>query len=68
MIWSALHVVIGVIMQLYCLARRWAGRMTERYDMEIGNVSLYWHFTWLMVVISVLVGAGFPLVAEAGPW
>jgi cytochrome c oxidase subunit I+III len=64
MIWSALHVGIGVIMQLYCLARRWAGRMTQRYDMEIGNVSLYWHFTWLMVVISVLVGAGFPLVAE----
>jgi cytochrome c oxidase subunit I+III len=64
MLWSALHVVIGVIMQLYCVARRLAGRMTARHDIDIHNVTLYWHFTWLMVAISVLVGAGFPLVTE----
>jgi cytochrome c oxidase subunit I+III len=68
MIWSALHVGLGVIMQLYCLVRRWAGRLTQRHDMEIGNVALYWHFAWFMVAVSVLVGAGFPLVAEAGVW
>jgi cytochrome c oxidase subunit I+III len=64
MIWSALHVVIGVIMQLYCVARRIAGRMTARHDIDIHNVALYWHFTWLTVAISVLVAAGFPLVSE----
>jgi cytochrome c oxidase subunit I+III len=66
-IWSALHVVIGVIMQLYCAARRLAGRMTARHDIDIHNVALYWHFTWLTIAISVLVAAGFPLVAEGAP-
>ena len=32
-------------MQLYCVARRMAGRMTARYDIDIHNVALYWHFT-----------------------
>ena len=68
MIWSALHVAIGVIMLLYCLARRLAGRMTPRHDIEIHNVALYWHFTALTVVISALVGAGFPLVTGVSPW
>jgi heme/copper-type cytochrome/quinol oxidase subunit 3 len=62
-----LHVVIGVIMLLYCVARRLAGRMTARHDIDIHNVALYWHFTWLTVAISVLVGAGFPLVSEIAP-
>jgi cytochrome c oxidase subunit I+III len=62
-IWTALHVAIGVIMQLYCVARRIAGRMTARYDMEITNVTLYWHFTAFTAVVTVAVIAGFPLVA-----
>jgi cytochrome c oxidase subunit I+III len=62
-IWTALHVVVGVIMQLYCLARRLFGRMTARYDIDITNVALYWHFTILTVLITVLVIAGFPRVA-----
>jgi cytochrome c oxidase subunit I+III len=62
-IWTALHVAIGVIMQLYCVARRIAGRMTARYDIEITNVTLYWHFTAFTAVVTVAVIAGFPLVA-----
>ena len=62
-IWTAVHVAVGLIMQLYCLARRLAGRMTARYDIDIRNVALYWHFTALTVVITVAVIAGFPLVA-----
>ena len=50
-------------MQLYCVARRLAGRMTARYDIDIQNVALYWHFTALTVAIAVAVIAGFPLVA-----
>jgi cytochrome c oxidase subunit I+III len=62
-IWTAAHAVVGVVMQLYCVARRVAGRMTARYDIDISNVALYWHFTALTVVITVAVTAGFPLVA-----
>jgi cytochrome c oxidase subunit I+III len=49
-------------MQLYCIARRLAGRMTARYDMDIHNVALYWHFTALTAAITVAVIAGFPLL------
>ena len=60
-IWTAAQVFVGVIMHLYCLARRIAGRMTARYDSDIGNVALYWHFTALTAAITVAVIAGFPL-------
>jgi cytochrome c oxidase subunit I+III len=62
-IWTAGQTLVGVIMQLYCVARRIAGRMTARYDIDITNVALYWHFTALTVAITVAVIAGFPLVA-----
>jgi cytochrome c oxidase subunit I+III len=62
-IWTAAHVIVGVIMHGYCIARRLAGRMTARYDIDISNVALYWHFAVLTAVITVAVIAGFPLVA-----
>jgi cytochrome c oxidase subunit I+III len=62
-IWSAGHLVLGVIMQVYCAARRAAGRMTARHDIDLANVTLYWHFCMLTVVVTVGVIAGFPLVA-----
>jgi cytochrome c oxidase subunit I+III len=62
-IWTVLHVAVGVIMLFYCLARRIAGRMTARYDIDIHNVALYWHFTILTAVIAALVIGGFPLAA-----
>jgi cytochrome c oxidase subunit I+III len=49
-------------MQAYCLARRLAGRMTARHDIDIGNTALFWHFVALTAVIVVAVIAGFPLV------
>jgi cytochrome c oxidase subunit I+III len=60
--WTAVQVVAGVIMQLYCMARRLAGRMTARYDIDITNVTLYWHFTMFTAAVTVAVIAGFPLV------
>jgi len=63
LIWSAGHVVLGIIMHAYCAARRAAGRMTAQHDIEIANVTLYWHFCTLTVVVAVAVVAGFPLVA-----
>ena len=62
-IWTAGQVSVGVIMQLYCMARRIAGRMTARYDIDITNAALYWHFTALTAVITVAVIAACPLVA-----
>jgi cytochrome c oxidase subunit I+III len=62
-LWTAAHVVLGVLMHLYCIARRLAGRMTARHDMDIVNVALYWHFATLTAVVTVAVIAGFPLVA-----
>lgn len=61
--WTVLHVILGVIMQLYCLARRAAGKMTNQWDADIVNVSLYWHFLALTVVMTVGVIAGFPSVS-----
>ena len=61
-IWTVLHVGIGAIMQLYCLARRLAGRMNASHDIDIRNVALYWHFVALTVAMTVAVISGFPLV------
>jgi cytochrome c oxidase subunit I+III len=62
-LWTALHVAAGLAMQVYCGLRRLAGRMTARHDIDITNVTLYWHFTVLTTVITVGVIAGFPVVA-----
>jgi cytochrome c oxidase subunit I+III len=61
-IWTAVHVGVGVVMQLYCVARRAAGRMTGRYAQDIANVTLYWHFVAITAFVTVAVIAGFPLV------
>jgi cytochrome c oxidase subunit I+III len=62
-LWTVVHVAAGLIMQLYCIARRLAGRMTARHDIDVVNVALYWHFMAVTAVVTVAVIAGFPLVA-----
>ena len=62
-LWTVFHVGVGVIMQLYCLARSLAGCLTARHDIDIQNVVLYWHFALVTVLSTVLVIAGFPEVA-----
>jgi heme/copper-type cytochrome/quinol oxidase subunit 3 len=47
-------------MQLYCLARSLAGRLTPRYDMELHNVALYWHFMLVTAVVTFGVIGLFP--------
>ena len=61
--WTAAHVAVGVLMLLYCLARRLAGRMTATHDIDIRNVTLYWHFVAIKLLVTVAVIAGFPLLA-----
>ena len=62
-IWTVLHVAVGLIMNAYCLAARAAGRVTARHEMDVANTLLYWHFTVLTAVVTVAVIAGFPAVA-----
>ena len=61
--WTVAHVALGVLMNVYCLARRLAGRMTAEHDADMTNVRLYWHFLVLTALVTVAVIAGFPLVA-----
>ena len=62
-LWVLVHAAIGVLMQGFCVAARAAGRMTARYDIDIHNVTLYWHFVAITVAVTVLVLVGFPRVA-----
>lgn len=62
-LWTVVHVILGCAMLVYCMARRFAGKMTDRYDADIVNVKLCWHFLVLTSVITSLTIALFPLVA-----
>jgi cytochrome c oxidase subunit I+III len=61
--WTTFHVAVGILMLLYCLARRLTGHVTARHDMDLVNVTLYWHFAILTTLVTVATIAGFPLVA-----
>ncbi|MBA3562660.1 MAG: cytochrome ubiquinol oxidase subunit I, partial [Gammaproteobacteria bacterium] len=62
-LWAAAHVAAGVLMQLYCIARGLARRLTAEHDIDICNVALYWHFVEITAIVTVAVLALFPLVA-----
>ncbi|HJL17610.1 MAG TPA: cbb3-type cytochrome c oxidase subunit I [Sandaracinaceae bacterium LLY-WYZ-13_1] len=62
-IWTALHAGLGVLMQLYCVARRAAGHMDATHGAEVVNVTLYWHFAAFTAFVTVAVTAGFPIAA-----
>jgi cytochrome c oxidase subunit I+III len=47
------------------VARRVAGRMTARFEIDIVNTALYWHFVAITMVVTLAVIAGFPLVSGA---
>jgi cytochrome c oxidase subunit I+III len=59
-IWVLAHAAVGIIMQLYCLARSFAGYLTREYDLEIHVVALYWHFLAITAVITFAVIGLFP--------
>lgn len=59
-IWAAIHGALGIIMQLYCLARSLDGRLTARHDMELHNVALYWHFMLVTAFVTFCVVGLFP--------
>jgi cytochrome c oxidase subunit I+III len=61
-LWTVIHAAAGIVMQLYCVARRAAGRLTSCFDIDIANVALYWHFVAFTAAVTVAVIAGFPLL------
>ena len=54
-VWIVAHAALGTIMQLYCLAGSIFGKLTPRYDADIWNVSLYWNFHILSVLVTCAV-------------
>jgi heme/copper-type cytochrome/quinol oxidase subunit 3 len=63
LIWAAVHLGIGVVMQGYCMARSVAGKLTTRWDIDIHNVVLYWHFAAITGAVTLAVVTLFPLLA-----
>jgi cytochrome c oxidase subunit I+III len=61
--WTALHAFVGILMLAFCIAARARGRLTAQRDLDIHNVTLYWHFVAFTVAVTALVVAGFPRVA-----
>jgi cytochrome c oxidase subunit I+III len=61
-LWTAAHLLAGVIMHFYCAARRAAHRLSPQHDIDIVNVALFWHFAAATAAITVAVIAGFPVL------
>ncbi|WP_029030741.1 cytochrome c oxidase subunit I [Salinarimonas rosea] len=62
-LWTGIHLAIGFVAHAYCLARALAGRLTARRDIDIRNTTLYWHFMFATVLVTVATIGGFPLVS-----
>jgi heme/copper-type cytochrome/quinol oxidase subunit 3 len=61
-VWIVAHLLAGMIMQAYCLARSIFGRLTPSHDADLWNVTLYWHFTGFCALLTAMVIGGFPLL------
>ncbi|MBN1236952.1 MAG: cytochrome c oxidase subunit I [Gammaproteobacteria bacterium] len=57
--WIAVHAAVGVLMLVYCAARLKAGRMTPRYDIDLSNTALYWHFVAIEAAVTFALLALF---------
>ncbi|HMM75973.1 MAG TPA: cytochrome c oxidase subunit I [Gammaproteobacteria bacterium] len=58
--WIALHVAVGLLMVLYCLARSAARLLTPVYDADLRNTALYWHFALGQGLAALAMLALFP--------
>lgn len=59
-VWTVAHAGAGVVMQCYCLARSFAGKLTPAHDADLWNVTLYWHFMAVTAAVTGLVVGVFP--------
>jgi cytochrome c oxidase subunit I+III len=61
LVWTVIHVGVASLVCLFSLIARIGGRLTARYDIDVHNAVLVWHFTVLTAVVTVAVVVGFPL-------
>lgn len=64
--WLGVHVLTGCLMLPYCWARSRFGKMTARYDADIVNSTLFWHFLLATAVMVFALLAVFPLLTGGG--
>ncbi len=62
-IWVSAHAGLGVVMQLYALARAWTGRMTPVHDGDVRNITVFQHFLALSALVTFPVIGLFPRLA-----
>lgn len=51
-VWACAHLAAGVIMQCYCLAGSIFGKLTPRYDADLWNTTLFWHFLLVTCLVT----------------
>ena len=54
-VWLVAHLILGTIMQLYCLAGSVWGKMTPTHDADLRNITLFWHFAVLTALTTAAV-------------
>ncbi len=59
-LWMAFHAFVGVVMQLYALARSVAGRITATHDGDLRNVVLFHHFLAFSALVAFATLGLFP--------
>lgn len=62
-LWTAVHLLLGILAQGYVLARSFAGYVTPRYDGELRNIALLHHFLVITALIAFCVIGLFPEAA-----
>ncbi|HLI52523.1 MAG TPA: cytochrome c oxidase subunit 3 [Thermomicrobiaceae bacterium] len=53
-----LHVVVGLLMNLFIQLRAWLGHFTAERRLAVQNAALYWHFVdvvWIVIFLSLIV-------------
>ncbi len=61
--WTALHALVGVIMLLFCIAGLFSGRLSKHFTADLHNVTLYWHFLFFTLLVTLLTCVVFPRLA-----
>ncbi len=57
-VWVLAHSLAGLVMLGFCIAGSIFGRLTPRYDADLWNVTLFWHFLALTAFVTcTMVGA-----------
>ena len=59
-LWTVVHIGLGILMNLFCLFGLLVGDFTPRRDAPLWNVSLFWHFLGLTMLVTVCAVAVLP--------